>query len=152
MIRRDASANGKAVIGWREFVGLPDWGIDAIRAKIDTGARTSALHVEDLQLLPDGSVEFSVVVRREPEERRVVHAPLIRVTRIRSSAGVSRERHVVATTLRIGTVDRVVEVGLVSRRRMLCRMLVGRLALGDDFLVDPTARHLLGRGKRSKES
>ncbi len=135
----------KILIGWREFVDLPEWGIVSVRAKIDTGARTSALHVEHLDLLPDGLVRFEVVPDGDVRKRIAVVAELIRVSRVRPSTGVLQRRHVVSTTMRLGPVEKVIQLSLVSRQGMLCPMLVGRRALNDQFIVDPAAKYLLRR-------
>jgi len=142
-------------IGWREYVSLPDWGVKGVVAKIDTGARTSAVHVEKIRRLPGRRVQFEVVTRRakvdRPEKTVPVEAAVIRSTRVRSSTGHSQERFVVATRVRIGSVVRRIELSLVRREHMLCRMLLGRTAL-DGLLVDATRTHILGEGipKRRK--
>ncbi len=142
----------KIVVGWREFVSLPEWGIQSIRAKLDTGARTSALHVENLELLTDGTVRFEVVPGGNLAKRVPVVAELTRVTRVRPSTGKLQQRYVVSTVMRLGTVEKVIQLSLVSRRRMLCRMLIGRRALEDDFLVDPSSKYVLGRAARRRAS
>jgi hypothetical protein len=140
----------KTVIGWREFIALPEWGIESIRAKIDTGARTSALHVEDLELLPDGLVRFEVVPGGKLVGGIRVEAELIRVSRVRPSTGELQRRYVVSTTMRLGAVEKQIQLSLVSRKRMLCRMLVGRRALENDFIVDPSAKYLLRHRRRRR--
>jgi hypothetical protein len=137
----------KQVVGWWERVALPEWGIAGLRATIDTGARTSALDVKDIEDLPRGRVRFSVVVGTRPARLKTVEAFVVRTARVRSSSGVSQERHVVATTLALGGVARIVEVSLVSRSGMRHRMLVGRTALAGRFVVDP-ARADLTRQRR----
>jgi len=133
----------RPIIGWREHAALPDWGVERIRAKIDTGARTSAVHVANVEELPGGRVRFEVVLdRRKPATTVPVEAAIVRRTRVRSSTGHSQERFVVATTLLLAQVRKEVEVSLVCRRRMLCRMLIGRTALGSDFLIDASVDHL----------
>lgn len=134
------------VIGWREYVALPDWGIDALRAKIDTGARTSALHVVHCMERSAGLVTFDVVLSRQHPERTVrVEAGVVRTSRVRSSNGQVQSRPVVAARIRLGGLLKTIEVGLVERPHMLCRMLLGRSALGTDFVVDPVRKYLLGR-------
>jgi hypothetical protein len=143
---------GRTVVGWREWVSLPDWGVKRIRAKIDTGARTSALHVDNLEVLADGLLSFDVVLdrRESPRTVRVVAAERVRTATVRPSSGVRQRRHVVETRLRIGPVDRPIEVSLVDRGEMLCRMLVGRSALGSEFVVSPDQRYLLSAWRRPK--
>ena len=130
------------IIGCRERIRLPDWGVRSIRAKVDTGARSSAIDVSHLEELPGNRVAFDVAVSRK-DRSRIIHvvAPILRRTIVRSSLGDPHDRLIVQTTMIIGTVRKQIEVGLVQRDQMLCRMLLGRLAL-DDFLVNAAARYL----------
>jgi hypothetical protein len=146
-----SSGNIAAVVGWREYVELPDWGVSGVLAKIDTGARTSALHVEDISLVGENRVRFRVVLSLKDDSRRVpVEAEIVRKVSVRSSFGGSQERYVVATRLRLGPVEKPIELGLVCRKRMLCRMLLGRASLEGRFLVDPSRRYTLGRPRRGR--
>lgn len=143
------------VFGWREFVALPDWDITRLKAKLDTGARTSAIHVGAIEHLPDGRVRFDVVVREKPDLRtRSVVAEPIRRSRVKPSHGATQERIVCRTRLRIGPCEHEIEISLVSRKGMLCRMLVGRLGLPPGGLVDPRRKYLhdANRGRRQKAS
>jgi hypothetical protein len=133
------------LVGWREIIALPDWGIPRIKAKIDTGARTSALHVGSVEELPDGRVRFEVVVREKPKHRTtLVEARPVRRTTIKPSSGVRQERLVFRTRLVLGPLDREIELSLVSRKGMLCRMLVGRTAVPEGVLVNPNLKYLHG--------
>lgn len=134
----------KDIIGWTEYIDFPDWHIAGMKAKVDTGARTSALHVEDLKTLSDGRVRFHVILSRKNQERRVtVTAPVLKWARVRSSTGVYRRRCFVMARVRIGHVEKEIEVSLVSRERMLFRMLLGRKAIERDFLVDVSKRSVI---------
>ena len=138
----------KPLIGRREYVAFPEWGIRGVEAKIDTGARTSAIHVDNIKRLARERVQFEVVLsRRQPDKRVQVEADLVRVTRVRSSTGHQQERFVVAARMRIGDIRRRIELRLVCRKQMLCRMLLGRTALSD-FLIDVDVKHLHGVRKR----
>lgn len=138
------------VVGWREWVGFPDWGVERVRAKIDTGALTSAIHVEVIEELPDDRVRFELVLREKPERRvHWVEAELVRQSRVRPSHGRAQSRHVVSARIRLGPLEREIEVGLVSRRHMLCRMLLGRSAM-EHLLVDPSRTHLLAPRRRHR--
>jgi hypothetical protein len=130
----------RIVIGCRERVSLPDWGIHGITAKVDTGARTSAIHVDCIEIRPDGVVRFEVVTGRG---RVPVEAPMVRLSLVRPSTGKQQQRPVVQTRVRIGPLERVIEIGLVCRRRMLRRMLLGRSALRGRFLIDPGRARVL---------
>ncbi|MEO1369798.1 MAG: RimK/LysX family protein, partial [Acidobacteriota bacterium] len=111
-------------------------------AKIDTGTRTSALHVEHLEVLDDGRLRFDAVVRERPKRHLVqVVAELVRWSRVRPSTGRPQVRPVVRTVLGVGEWTREVEISLVRRRGMLCRMLIGRTAM-EGLTVDPTGRYL----------
>ena len=120
-------SDGRPIIGWREFVALPDWGIDRVRVKTDTGARTSAIHVTDYEELEDGTARFDVVISERPKRRTVhVRAPLVREAVVKPSSGKRQHRPVVKTTLRLGGIEKQIEITLVCRKGMLCRMLLGR--------------------------
>lgn len=141
----------KTLVGWREVVDLPEWGIHGVVAKIDTGARTSSLHVEDLEEIAPGRIRFHVILSRgETPERVEAEADLVRISNVRPSTGRPQQRRVVRTDVVLGGKRKEVEISLVSRKGMLCRMLVGRRALGEDFVVDPERRYLFGRPKRRK--
>jgi hypothetical protein len=134
------------VIGCSELVSLPEWGISQLKAKIDTGARSSALHVEHIRELPGDVVTFDVRLHREKSDRRVkVRAKISRRGRVRSSTGHSESRLFVQTTLRIGPVEREVELSLVDRGKMIYRMLIGRRSLSHAVLIDPGRRYVLGK-------
>jgi hypothetical protein len=132
------------VIGVSEYVDLPAWGISRMRAKIDTGALSCALHVENIKERA-GRVRFEVRLHRSHREKRVaVEAAVARRGLVRSSNGEVEKRLFVLAPVRIGNVTRNVELGLVDRRSMIYRMLIGRGALARGFLVDPGRRFVLG--------
>ena len=135
------------MIGWREFVELPDLSSRPIKAKIDTGARTSALHAFNLKLSEqDGTTMASFEVH--PEQRSARHAQAVSVEvhafrRVRSSNGRTELRPVILTTARIGRVKWPIEITLTSRDDMGFRMLLGRSAIRRQFLVHPGRSFLL---------
>lgn len=136
------------VIGFAEFVDFPEWGIVGLRGKIDTGAKTSALHVSNIRETGDGRVGFDVRLHRRKAERIVhVEAPIVRRGSVRPSNGVLQTRLFVAATLRIGAIEREIELNLVDRKNMIYRMLVGRTAIGNGVVVDPNRRYVLTRGR-----
>ena len=136
------------IIGCSELVSLPEWGIRDLKAKIDTGARSSALHVENIRELGSGQVIFDVRLHRENTDRRVtVRAQVSRRSRVRSSTGHSQTRLFVKTLLRLGSVEREVELSLVDRGKMIYRMLIGRTSLSHLVLIDPGRRYVLGKPK-----
>lgn len=143
-----AQRRPKTVIGWSEPVEFVDWGIGRIRAKVDTGARTSALHVEDVEELPGGRVRFTVVrSRREKRPPVEVVADVLKWARVRSSTGAYRRRCFVKTRVRLGAVEKEIEISLVSREKMIFRMLLGRKALEHDFVVDVSHKNALRPAK-----
>jgi len=142
------AASDQRVVGWREYVSFPDWGVTGIVAKIDTGARTSAVHVEQIRHLRGNRVRFYLVTsRRKPFRHVPVTAEIVRQTRVRSSTGHTQERIVVATRIRIGSIVRRVELSLVRREQMLCRMLLGRTAL-EGLMVDVSRKYIHERPER----
>jgi hypothetical protein len=133
------------VIGWREYIDLPEWGITNLRAKIDTGARTSAIHVENLEPLGDGRMRFDVVVSEKPFKTVTVEASPVRRATVKPSSGRRQRRHVFRTTMVIGPLSQEVELSLVSRESMLNRVLVGRKALPAGVLVNPNRTYRVTR-------
>ncbi len=138
--RKKAPAAAHKIIGWREHVSLPDLGIPVLAAKIDTGARTSALHAADQRIvMRDGvqCVAFTVPVgnRRSAE---IVHAPLVGEREIKNSSGDTERRLVVHTTLELGRHHWHIEVSLTNRARMEYDLILGRTAIRRrGILVDP---------------
>lgn len=141
-----------SVIGWREYVDLPAWGLFQVRAKADTGARSSAVDVSHIEELPGDRVRFEVMADRDGHDdcarRKVVEAEVVRRTRIRSSFGHAHDRLFVTTPMVIGGRTVEAEVGLVNRENMICRMLLGRKTLDGIFVVDPGRIYIHGRRKR----
>lgn len=137
----------KAIIGWREWCALPDLQLPGILAKIDTGAKTSALHAFDIRPSDRGGdwLAFSIhPVRRR--RRPVIQCEALCIDRraITSSNGRSEKRPVIATTLVIGKRSFTTEVTLTNRDDMGFRMLIGRQSLNRRFLVDPVPSYCCG--------
>ncbi|MBC8189118.1 MAG: ATP-dependent zinc protease [Puniceicoccaceae bacterium] len=131
------------VIGWKETVDLPDWGIGSILAKSDTGARRSALDVHNIIELPGNRVQFDIVLdRKDRSHTKTIIAPIDHQTHVRSSNGDQHERYFVRTNVTIHGCTKEVEFSLVSRESMMCRILLGRKALEGDFLVDSSQKHV----------
>ena len=145
------SESDMLVIGLAEYVDFPAWNIHKLRAKVDTGARTSALHVENIRDLGHGRVRFDVRLHRKRTDRRVtIEAAVLRHGRVRTSTGISEARIFVSTTVKIGPVVREIELSLVDRGNMIFRMLIGRSALSHRFLVDVGKRFALNPKKRAR--
>ena len=131
------------VIGWKETVDLPDWGIGSILAKSDTGARRSALDVHNIIELPGNRVQFDIVLdRKDRSHTKTIIAPIDHQTHVRSSNGDQHERYFVRTNVTIHGCTKEVEFSLVSRESIMCRILLGRKALEGDFLVDSSQKHV----------
>lgn len=128
------------VIGWREWVELPVWGI-RMRAKADTGAKSSAIDCAEITELPDERVRFTIRLDRKEKKLVTVEEPIALRKRVRSSTGVGRDRIFVETTLRLGESEKKVLINLVCRKTMIHRMLLGRETLGGSFLVDSSVDH-----------
>lgn len=138
-----------AVIGWREWVELPALGIARIKAKVDTGARTSALHAFAVERLGGGRVRFEVHPHQRDDEAAVqTEGELVDERLVRSSSGVVELRPVVRTMLALGGQRYEVELTLSNRALLGFRMLLGREALRGRFIVDPGCSYRCG-GRRS---
>lgn len=136
-------------VGWREWAAFPDFGIERIKAKVDTGAKTSAIHAFDIDVEERGGERF-VAFSVSPEQRRRLPqircvAPLVGPRLIRCSNGAVEDRYVVSTHLKLGDRIFVVELSLAARDEMGFRLLLGRDALRKRFLIDPGASFLLGK-------
>jgi hypothetical protein len=143
------------VIGWREWVGLPDLGIDRIKAKVDTGARSSSLHAyEIVEFELNGStwVRFKVYpVQRRASEVVETKAKVLEFRRIRSSNGKVQKRPVIVTNIDLLDITWPVELTLANRDEMGFRLLLGREAFRRRFLVDAGRSFYGGRPKTIKE-
>jgi ribosomal protein S6--L-glutamate ligase len=128
------------VIGWEEWVALPDLGLPAIKAKIDTGARTSALHayfVETFGPISAPMVRFGIhPIPGRSDIAVVCTAPVIDRREVTSSNGESELRYVIRTRVAMGGHEWPIEVTLANRESMSYRMLLGRQAIREDMFVD----------------
>jgi hypothetical protein len=143
------------IIGWREWVGLPDLGIKRIKAKIDTGARTSALHAFSVETYEhengDEWVKFGMHPRQDTNDISVFcHAPVFDRRLVRDSGGHQTERIVIATTLTLAEDKVQAEITLTDRDDMLFRMLLGRTAMRGKFIVDPGRSFLAAKGLKRR--
>jgi hypothetical protein len=147
----DSLALEPVAIGWREWAALPALGIGAIRAKVDTGARSSALHVDWLEETGrDGAVWLRFGLRPHRASREVVaEAPACDRRCVTDSGGQTTQRWFIATRMRLAGREFALEINLTSRRGMLFPLLLGRTALQQRFLVDPGASFLGGRRTRA---
>lgn len=141
MHRVKTTASGKSIIGWREWVVLPELGTPPIKAKVDTGARTSALHAFHIKEFTREGVEFvkffvhPVQHRRKPQFE--CEAKVLERRCVTSSTGHKEFRYVIETILEMGGHQWPIELTLTNRDELGFRMLVGRQAIRSKFIVDP---------------
>lgn len=147
-------------LGWREVAALPEWGIPALRVKLDTGAKTSAVHAVDVHEAgsspsSDGGpplrlLGFSIPLGRDPDAELVeVVAPVVAYRSIRDTRARPERRPVVQTRLVCGSVlDCPVELALTDRGGMLYRVILGRRALAGRAAVDPSRSYTTGAPKQ----
>lgn len=141
------------LLGWREWVALPALGIDAVRAKVDTGARSSALHVDAQWRYSEGGAPW-VRFRLRPSQKsaRVIEAqaPVHDEREVFDSGGHRTRRVFLRTTLHLAGIEREIEINLTDRCGMLFPMLLGRTALSGAFTVDPAQSSRHGRPPRDR--
>ena len=143
-----SESEDKAVIGWREWVSLPELGIDWIKAKIDTGARTSALHTFQLDVGHEHGAKvarFGVhPFQRDSDTITWCSASVVDERSVRDSGGHQEWRFVIETPVRMAQREWPIEITLTARDTMLFRMLLGRTAMRY-LRVDPLASFITGR-------
>ncbi len=143
------------VLGWREWLGLPALGIDRIKAKVDTGARTSTLHAFAVEpFTGDGraQVRFRMHPLQKNTDKIVVCTADVVDQRMVSDSGGDREkRWVISTPIEVGDCVWPAEVTLTSRDNMLFRMLLGRTAIAGRGIVNPELSFAQGRRLGKKQ-
>ena len=130
----------RVIIGWREWVDFPDWSLK-MRAKADTGAKSSAIDCAEIEELPNNRVRFTVRLDRKEKKVITLEENIKMRKRVRSSTGHPTDRIFVETTLLLAGIEKTIIVSLVCRKRMIHRLLLGREALGNDFLVNSSVDH-----------
>ncbi len=132
------------LIGRREWIALPDLGVSPLNAKTDSGARSSSIHAEDVEISPDRSrVKFVSI--NHYNEKIACEADVASLRRVRSSTGIAKYRVFIETSAMIaGGFRWKILASLANRSEMRCPMLLGRRALAGYFLIDPQRAHLLG--------
>ena len=145
----------KAVLGWREWLGFPELGIPQVKAKVDTGARTSCLHafsVKPFQREEQTWVNFGIhPLQGNNSEEIWCEAPVKEQRTVRDSGGHEELRYVIETLVTIGAAEHRVEVTLTDRDTMKFRVFLGRTAIRGQYLVDSGRSYLKGKKKRSRK-
>ena len=137
----------KVILGWREWITLPDFSKLPIKAKVDTGAKTSALHAKNIEMYykqKNAWVSFELVPSIKLKNPIIIKVPLVDYRTIKSSMGHRTHRPVIKTLVRVGTEEFEVEFTLVNRSMMGFRMLLGRQAIKKRFLVNPSRSFFTG--------
>ncbi len=141
-------------IGWREYVSLPDLGIRSIKAKVDTGARSSSLHAFEMELFRRDGLDY-VRFKIHPLQRKAtkvieVETPVFDIRKVKSSSGESSVRPVIVTIVEMMGEAWPIELTLANRDEMGFRMLLGREAIRGRMLVDAGKSYFGGVPKRKK--
>ena len=142
------------IIGWREWVALPDLGLPAIKAKVDTGARTSALHaflIEPYQQDGVDMLRFMIhPIQHNQSFETECRCPILDQREVTDSGGHTEMRYVIQSDVIIGESRWPIELTLTNRDTMAFRMLLGRRAMEDRYIVDPAASYVNGKLKPRK--
>ena len=138
----------RMVAGWREWLSIPGLDIRAIKVKLDTGARTSALHatrIKPFQRDGEDWIKFQInPVQRGRKYTIDCEAKVLNQRRVRSSSGQAEERYVIKTAVHLGGRKRTIEITLTNRDQMGFRMLLGRSAMNRWLVVDPSKSFIQG--------
>lgn len=138
----------KAVIGWREWAALPGLGVRRVKAKVDTGAKTSCLHTFSIEpTTHQGApwLRLGIHPRRDNLKEVFCETPVKDERSVMDSGGHTETRYVIETTLHMAKLQYPIEMTLTNRDSMRYRMLLGRTAIRGHFIVDPEAAYLLGK-------
>lgn len=153
-IVRKNQARTLPIIGWREWIVLPDLKIDRIKAKVDSGARSSSLHAVNIKRFTRNGetwVRFQIHPLQRTSDKTVsAEARLLEYRSVRSSSGKAESRPVILTKMMLHGVTQEIELTLTSRAEMGFRMLLGREAFRGRFLVDVANSYYSGRPARRK--
>jgi hypothetical protein len=151
---KSSSLRTRLLLGWREWVALPELGIDSIRAKVDSGARSSSLHVREQELFETTEgLHVRFLLEHGPGEalRRQLEARVVDQREVTDSGGHRESRVFIRTLLRLpGGQSWPIELNLTERRNMAFPMLLGRTALRRRCLVEPARSWLLGLPKATE--
>jgi hypothetical protein len=145
----DPARGRHVIIGWKEWLTLPGLKIPAIKAKIDTGARTSALHtfrLEPYTLQGRPMVRFGIhPLQKRRDIALFCEAPVVDRRRVKDSGGHSEMRYVIESQVVLADMHWSIQISLTNRDAMMFRMLLGRTALENNIMVDPSKAYAAGR-------
>ena len=152
----ELEGNGRRILGWREYIEIPELGIigpNRIKAKIDSGARSCALHAINIRYFQkEGAswIAFDVHPRQRDNKSLVsCQAPLLEVRSVKDSGGKRTLRPVILTKVKLGDSVVPIELTLIARDSMGFRMLIGRQAIRGRYLIDPGSSFILSQKKRA---
>lgn len=149
-------AKKRPTIGWREWVQLPDLGVDEIKAKVDTGADNSSLHAFNIERFTRDDVamvRFEIHPRQKRKRPSIAcEAEIIGEKKVKNPGGRREVRPIIKTTLVVAGKEIEARVNLTTRDEMTFRMLLGRRTIRKNFLIDPGRSYLGGRPEKSAES
>ena len=154
MTREHATGAAAVTVGWREWVSLPGLGIARIKAKLDTGARTSALHALRCDRYTERGAPH-VRLHVQPRQRAggrvlVVETAIVDERTVSDSSGHRERRIVIASELTLGTAHWPIELTLTNRDSLRFRMLLGRSAMQGHLIIDPDRSYVLGKPDKAK--
>lgn len=156
MSKRIRNIKDLPVIGWREYVKLPDLGVNQIKVKVDSGARSSSLHayeIEEFQKNDEAWVRFKIYPEQHSNKKVIpAEAKILDSRMVKNSGGKQTRRFVIETTLAILDSEVPIELTLANRDEMGFRMLLGRQAMRRRFLMDPGGSYYGGRPRRKKKA
>jgi hypothetical protein len=137
------------ILGWREWLSLPGIGVPGIKAKVDTGARTSCLHTHDFEVFDREGREYVKFhlhpLTHEDCTELTCEAPVLDFREVKDSGGHPERRPFIRTFAKVGRVEWEIDLSLSNREGMKFRMLLGRQALAGRFWVDPASSYLIGK-------
>lgn len=151
MINQDTDPSSKQLgktVGWREYVSLPDLDIEHLRAKIDSGAKTSAIHAEEQEVFARNGVDW--VRFHLPlsggNQYKILEAPISDQREIKNTGGVPELRIIIRTTLLIGAHRTIIDVSLANRKKMEFDLILGRTALRPlGLMINPSRSFILDK-------